>query len=192
MFNLVIFGPPGSGKGTQSDRIIEKCGLVHLSTGDLLRAEKNSGSELGKTIMNLIDKGELVSDEMVGQLVRTFVLNNSQANGFIFDGFPRTVKQAAWLDKLLAELNTGVTVMLSLNVEDGELKNRLLARGCVSGRADDQDVAIIENRIKVYHQQTMPVMDFYRKQKKYTEVDGVGSFDEVFYRISQSIECYKQ
>ncbi|MBR5642723.1 MAG: adenylate kinase [Salinivirgaceae bacterium] len=188
MFNLVIFGPPGSGKGTQSENIINKYGLVHLSTGDLLRAEKNSGSELGNKIKELIDNGNLVPDSMVEEMVKKNVAKNKDAAGFIFDGFPRTTTQAAWLDNMLAEHGQSVTLMLALDVDDNELRTRILERGKVSGRADDQNVSIIDNRISVYHQQTQPVMDFYSAQGKFVSVDGIGSLDEVFSRISTAMD----
>lgn len=191
MFNIVIFGPPGSGKGTQSERIIEKYQLKHLSTGDLLRAEKKSGSKLGEQIKALIDQGNLVPDAMVEQMVRAFVINNEKGYGFIFDGFPRTVKQAAWLQQMLKEVSADVDLLLSLEVEEEELKKRLLARGSISGRADDQNEQIIENRIKVYHSQTMPVIDFYKDLGKFAGVNGVGSLDEVFERICDTIDSYK-
>ncbi|MBP5667881.1 MAG: adenylate kinase [Salinivirgaceae bacterium] len=188
MFNLVIFGPPGSGKGTQSENIINKYGLVHLSTGDLLRAEKNSGSELGNKIKELIDNGNLVPDSMVEEMVKKNVAKNKDAAGFIFDGFPRTTTQAAWLDNMLAEHGQSVTLMLALDVDDNELRTRILERGKVSGRADDQNVSIIDNRISVYHKQTQPVMDFYSAQGKFVSVDGIGSLDEVFSRISTAMD----
>lgn len=188
MFNLVIFGPPGSGKGTQSENIINKYGLVHLSTGDLLRAEKNSGSELGNKIKELIDNGNLVPDSMVEEMVKKNVAKNKDAAGFIFDGFPRTTTQAAWLDNMLAEHGQSVTLMLALDVDDNELRTRILERGKVSGRADDQNVSIIDNRISVYHKQTQPVMDFYSAQGKFVSVDGIGSLDEVFNRISTAMD----
>ena len=181
MFNLVIFGPPGSGKGTQSENIINKYGLVHLSTGDLLRAEKNSGSEL-------IDNGNLVPDSLVEEMVKKNVTNNKEAAGFIFDGFPRTTTQAAWLDNMLAEQGQSVTQMLALDVDDDELRSRILERGKVSGRADDQDESIINNRIAVYHKQTQPVIDFYSAQGKFVSVDGIGSLDDVFGRISDAMD----
>lgn len=188
MFNLVIFGPPGSGKGTQSENIINKYGLVHLSTGDLLRAEKNSGSELGNKIKELIDNGNLVPDSLVEEMVKKNVTNNKEAAGFIFDGFPRTTTQAAWLDNMLAEQGQSVTQMLALDVDDNELRNRILERGKVSGRADDQDENIINNRIAVYHKQTQPVIDFYSAQGKFVSVDGIGSLDDVFGRISDAMD----
>lgn len=192
MFNLVIFGPPGSGKGTQSENIIKKYGLKHLSTGDLLRAEKNSGSELGNKIKDLIDRGELVSDELVQEMVKSNVVKNSDAVGFIFDGFPRTTSQAAWLDGMLAELNQSVTIMLALDVNDDELRTRIMERGKISGRADDQDVSIVNNRIAVYHKQTQPVIDFYSKQGKFVSVNGIGSLDEVFGRICEAMDKAKE
>ena len=188
MFNLVIFGPPGSGKGTQSENIINKYGLVHLSTGDLLRAEKNSGSELGNKIKELIDNGNLVPDSLVEEMVKKNVTNNKEAAGFIFDGFPRTTTQAAWLDNMLAEQGQSVTQMLALDVDDDELRSRILERGKVSGRADDQDENIINNRIAVYHKQTPPVIDFYSAQGKFVSVDGIGSLDDVFGRISDAMD----
>ncbi len=188
MFNLVIFGPPGSGKGTQSENIIKKYGLKHLSTGDLLRAEKNSGSALGNKIKDLIDRGELVSDELVQEMVKSNVVKNSDAKGFIFDGFPRTTAQAAWLDGMLAELNQSVTLMLALDVNDDELRTRIMERGKVSGRADDQNIDTVNNRIAVYHKQTQPVMDFYSAQGKFVSVNGIGTLDEVFSRISAAMD----
>ncbi len=192
MFNLVIFGPPGSGKGTQSEYIIEKYGLKHLSTGDLLRAEKNSGSELGNRIKELIDRGELVSDELVEEMVKNNVMRNREAAGFIFDGFPRTTAQAAWLDNMLASIGESVTLMLTLDVADDELRTRILERGKMSGRADDQNVDIINNRISVYHKQTQPVIDFYAEQGKYVSVNGVGSLDDVFCRICHAMDSVNQ
>ena len=192
MFNLVIFGPPGSGKGTQSEYIIKKYRLMHLSTGDLLRAEKNSGSELGNRIKELIDAGNLVPDEMVEEMVKKHVMLNRNAAGFIFDGFPRTTAQAEWLDNLLACIGESVTLMLTLDVDDDELRTRILERGKISGRADDQNVSIINNRIAVYHKQTQPVINFYAAQDKYVSVNGVGSLDKVFDRICRAMDNAQQ
>jgi adenylate kinase len=188
MFNLVLFGPPGSGKGTQSEYIIEKYGLTHLSTGDLLRAEKKSGSELGQKITALIDNGQLVPNEMVQQMVESFVVKNAAGKGFIFDGFPRTTEQAQWLDSMLTKINSAVTLMIALDVDDAELAKRLLCRGAQSGRADDQNPDIIANRIKVYHQQTKPVMDYYKTQNKLALINGVGELPEVFARICEQMD----
>ncbi len=191
MFNLVLFGPPGSGKGTQSEYIIEKYGLTHLSTGDLLRAEKKSGSELGQKITALIDNGQLVSNDLVQQMVEAFVMKHAKGKGFIFDGFPRTTEQAAWLDQMLAKINSGVTLMIALDVNDAELSKRLLCRGAQSGRADDQNPEIIANRIKVYHEQTKPVMEFYKQQNKLALIDGVGELNVIFKRICEQMDKKK-
>jgi adenylate kinase len=188
MFNLILFGPPGSGKGTQAAKIIEKYKLKHLSTGDLLRAEKKSGSKLGKKIADLINNGNLVPDEMVQEMVKTFVFNNKECNGFIFDGFPRTVTQAEWLKEMLNPINAEVNILLHLHVDDNILIERILERGKSSGRDDDKDVSIINNRIEVYHKITQPVMDFYKSQGKYRKVDGIGSIDKVFGRICNVID----
>ncbi len=180
MFNFVIFGPPGSGKGTQSKNIIEKYNLIHLSTGDLLRIEQNTGSELGKQISSLIDDGNFVPDEMIQKMVKAFLSENRNGKGFIFDGFPRTKNQAAWLDKLLVEMNSEIKLMLALEVDDNELKKRIMDRGKISGRADDQNESIVETRIAVYNKQTIPVKEYYENQKKFHSVKGVGTLDEVF------------
>ncbi len=188
MFNIIIFGPPGSGKGTQSEKIIEKYKLKHLSTGDLLRIEKRSGSELGKKIAELINRGELVSDELVQNMVEDFIMANRHEKGFIFDGFPRTVSQAEWLRAMLKKVDTKINIMLNLVVEEDELKKRLLERGKSSNRVDDQNEEIIKNRIRVYHQKTKPVKDFFEQLGKYQPVEGIGSLDEVFERICKVID----
>lgn len=188
MYNLIIFGPPGSGKGTQSANIVEKYKLKHLSTGDLLRAEKSSGSELGKQIAKLINDGNLVPDEMIQDMIKPFIINHEYKNGFILDGFPRTTNQAQWLKELIESDGAKINILLSLFVEDTILEERLLGRGKDSGRADDQELETVKNRIQVYHNTTQPVMDFYMKQGKHRKVDGVGSVDEVFERICKVIE----
>ena len=151
MLNIVLFGPPGAGKGTQSTKLLEKYGLVHLSTGDILRAEMNAGTELGLKAKSLIEKGELVPDEVVIGMIANKISSSANKNGFIFDGFPRTAPQAQALDKVLEGKGTGISLMLSLEVPEDELVTRLLGRGKVSGRADDQDTKTIQNRIKVYN-----------------------------------------
>jgi len=188
MFNVIIFGPPGSGKGTQSEKIIEKYKLKHLSTGDLLRKEKKSGSELGVEIAKLINRGELVPDDMVQNMVEAFIMDNRHEKGFIFDGFPRTVSQAEWIRTMLKKIDAKINIMLSLVVEEDELKKRILERGKKSNRADDQNEEIIKNRIRIYHQKTKPVKDFFEKLGKYKPVEGTGSLNEVFERICSVID----
>jgi len=187
MLNIVIFGPPGSGKGTQSDKIIEKYGLIHLSTGDLLRAEIAGETELGLKAKNIMEKGALVPDEVVIGMIKNRIDANIGSNGFIFDGFPRTVEQAEALDNLLSEWNLKINLMISLTVERQELITRLLKRGKEQGRTDD-NLETIENRIKVYEDQTTPVMAFYTSQGKAQTVDGIGTIDEIFDRIVEVIK----
>ncbi len=190
MINFLIFGPPGSGKGTQSVRLAEKFRLVHLSTGDMLREETGSGTDLGKRVESIMKKGELVPDEIVIELIGGQIDRNPGKTGFIFDGFPRTVEQAAALDKMLQEKGQEINRMLVLEVEKEELVGRLLARAEVSGRSDDQDVSIIENRISVYEEKTAPVAEYYRNQGKYAPVDGMGLIDDIFERLSAIVrEC---
>jgi adenylate kinase len=183
MLNIVLFGPPGSGKGTQSELIIDRYGLTHFSTGDMLRAELAAETELGLRAKSIMEKGELVSDEIIIGMIRNRIKREIHAKGFIFDGFPRTVAQAEALDKLLKELGMKIDVMLGLEVERQELIDRLLKRGQQQGRSDD-NLATIENRIKVYGDQTTPVMDYYRTQGKYRGFNGVGSIDEIFNRLT--------
>ena len=187
MFNLVIFGPPGSGKGTQSENIINKYGLVHLSTGDLLRAEKNSGSELGNKIKELIDNGNLVPDSLVEEMVKKNVTNNKEAAGFIFDGFPRTVAQAETLDRLLAKHGRELTCMVQLEVPEEELMRRLLERAKIQGRADDNE-ATINNRLREYANKTLPVAKYYAAQGKQRVIDGLGSIEDIADRIKKAIQ----
>ena len=175
MLNLVLFGPPGAGKGTQSALLIDTYNLVHLSTGDILRGEITAGTALGLEAKFLMDKGDLVPDSVVIGMIKSKLKNNPYAKGFIFDGFPRTTAQAEALDTLLAELNTAISGMLSLRVDDEELTNRLLLRGKESGRTDDQDESIIRNRIKEYNNKTLPLKEFYGAQNKLQEIDGFGS-----------------
>jgi adenylate kinase len=191
MLNLILFGPPGAGKGTQSDKIIEKLQLVHLSTGDILRAEMAARTELGKQAQTLIDKGNLVPDEVVIEMVKTRISLHINAPGFIFDGFPRTVAQAEVLDKMLGDQQISISGLIALDVEHNELVKRLQGRGKESGRADDQDINIIENRIKVYNNSTLPVMDYYKKQNKLNLIDGMGTIDDIFARIMTAVEKIK-
>ena len=187
MLNIVLFGPPGSGKGTQSEGIIDKYSLTHLSTGDLLRAELAAESELGLKAKSIMEKGELVSDDIIIGMIRNWIAARTDAKGFIFDGFPRTVAQAEALDDLLEEKGLKIDVMLGLEVERQELITRLLKRGQDQGRADD-NLETIENRIKVYEDQTSPVMGYYKGQGKYRGVAGMGSVEDIFNRLTGIID----
>jgi adenylate kinase len=192
MLNLIIFGPPGAGKGTQSEKIIAQYQLEHISTGDLLRAERNAGTELGNKANEYISKGELVPDEVVIGMVRNFMLSKSTAKGFIFDGFPRTTPQAEALDTMLLEFNTSIATVLGLEVEEDELVKRLVLRGQSSGRIDDQDENTIRNRFREYQNKTLPLQDFYMKQGKYHSVKGIGDIDEIFSNLCSFINAVTQ
>ena len=188
MLNIVIFGTPGAGKGTQSERLIEKYGLVHLSTGDVFRANIKGETDLGKLAKSYMDAGQLVPDEVTINMLRSEVVQHSAPKGFIFDGFPRTNAQAQALDEFLASLSTEISLMLALEVEETELKTRLLKRAEVSGRPDDADPAVIEKRIAVYNQETAPVKAFYQAQHKFVAIDGIGSIDEITQRLFSAID----
>lgn len=191
MLNIVLFGPPGAGKGTQAEFLINSYDLIHLSTGDLLRNEIAAGTRLGMEAKAYMDKGELVPDEVVIGMIENKLEANKNANGFIFDGFPRTTEQAKALDELLNRKGTPITAMLSLEVEKQELIDRLLSRGKMSGRSDDQDKSIIENRINVYNEKTAPLIEYYKKQDKYYGIDGMGSIEEIAGRLKDVIEKLK-
>lgn len=186
MLNIVLFGPPGSGKGTQSEKIIEKYGLKHISTGDLLREEVSGQTELGLQAKAIMDKGELVSDAIVIGMIKNKLEEHKDGPGFIFDGFPRTVDQARELRKALTDYDERVCVMISLEVERDELVKRLLLRGQQTGRSDD-NLETINNRIDVYDKQTKPVTYYYQKMRKHASVDGTGSIDKIFDRIVEVI-----
>lgn len=188
MFNLILFGPPGSGKGTQSDRLVEKYGLIHLSTGNLLREEIANKTPLGKEAKKFIDHGQLVPDEVVIGMVDSFFDKHKDANGFLFDGFPRTVAQAQALDKLLTLKKTDIAVVLALDVTESELINRLLNRGKTSGRSDDTDEIVIKKRFAVYTNETSPVADYYKKSRKFKAIQGEGSVDEINAALRQAID----
>jgi adenylate kinase len=192
MFNLILFGPPGSGKGTQSEKLIAKYHLKHLSTGDLLRSEISRKTTLGLEAKKFMDKGNLVPDEVVIGMINDALDNNSEAKGFLFDGFPRTAIQAQELDKLLTRKNTCIDVMLALNVSEDELIHRLLKRGETSGRTDDNNEQVIRARIAEYHKKTATVADHYQKANKVIMVKGEGTVEEIFERLSGEIDRLMQ
>jgi adenylate kinase len=191
MLNIVLFGPPGAGKGTQSEKIIEKYSLMHLSTGDILRNAIEKQTSLGIEAKKYMDKGELVPDEVViGIIGRRLDEYRDKTQGFIFDGFPRTNNQAEELDKMLDEKDLSITQLIALEVDYNELVNRLLKRGQISGRTDDQDIEVIKNRINVYNENTRNVMDYYKAQNKYSGIDGMGTIDQIFERICKAINVH--
>ena len=187
MLNLVLFGPPGAGKGTQSENLINKYGLVHLSTGDILRSEIKRGTELGKKAQAIMERGELVSDDIVIGMIEAKLDENDKAKGFIFDGFPRTTAQAIALDDLLQKKGTGISAMLALEVEDEELVSRLLNRGKDSGRPDDRDENVIRKRISVYNAETAPLKKYYSEQAKFHSIHGIGTIDAIFNELVNRI-----
>jgi adenylate kinase len=187
MLNIVLFGPPGAGKGTQSQKLIDRYNLVHLSTGDLLRAEIAGGTKLGLAAKSIMDNGDLVSDEIVIGMIANKLDNSHDVNGFIFDGFPRTVAQAQALDELLNEKGTAITAMLSLEVDDEELTKRLLLRGQQSGRADDANEEVIKNRIQEYNNKTAPLKQYYQHKGKAHAVPGIGEIDTIFIMLTRII-----
>lgn len=188
MLNVIIFGPPGSGKGTQSEKIIEKFGLAHISTGDILRAEIKAESPLGKEASQYINRGELVPDTTIINMLDNKLSSLTDVKGVIFDGFPRTVEQAAALKQMLQKRNETIKVMLNLEVQKEELISRLLKRGETSGRSDD-NLETIEKRIQVYEEQTSPVINFYKEEGSYQGIHGEGSVDDIFKRIETAIQA---
>ncbi|MDR1402482.1 MAG: adenylate kinase [Tannerellaceae bacterium] len=189
MLNVVIFGAPGSGKGTQSDLIIKEFGLDHISTGDVLRAEMKEGTELGKIADDYIVKGQLVPDELIIDMLAKVLDGKEGSKGVVFDGFPRTILQAEALKKMLNERGTDVTLMINLHVEEDELMNRLLERGKISGRSDD-NIDTIKSRLDVYRLQIAPLAEYYMKEGKRYAVNGVGTIEEIFERIKEIINRY--
>ncbi|MBE2247221.1 MAG: adenylate kinase [Candidatus Competibacteraceae bacterium] len=188
MLNIVLFGPPGAGKGTQSERIVNKYKLVHLSTGDIFRYNIKQETDLGKLAKSYIDKGELVPDQVTIDMLNAEVEKQVNPNGFIFDGFPRTTTQADALDKHMISKGSSITMMLSLHVPEEELIKRLLLRGKESGRSDDTDENIIRNRIRVYNEQTAVAANYYEMQNKYHQIDGIGTIEDIFERLCQIID----
>jgi len=190
MFNIVIFGAPGSGKGTQSKMIVERYGFDYISTGDMLRKAISEGNELGKTAKDYIDRGQLVPDDLIVRLIADFLDDKKDSKGVIFDGFPRTLKQAEALKTMLNERGTDIHVLLDLQVEDEELVNRLLERGKISGRSDDNPETI-KARLDVYHTQTAPLATYYIGEGKHVAIKGIGRIEEIFERIGEAIDRVK-
>lgn len=187
MLNIVIFGAPGSGKGTQSERIVEKYGLNHISTGDVLRAEIKTGSKLGKLAQSFIDNGQLIPDDLMVDILAVKLDNLTNRKGVIFDGFPRTIKQAESLKKLLNKRGEDVTAMIELDVPEEELMTRLIKRGEESGRADDNEETI-KKRLIVYNEQTAPLKDWYKNDGKHCYINGLGELDRIFSDIVAAID----
>ncbi len=189
MLNIVLFGPPGAGKGTQAEFLTKSFGLIHLSTGDLLRNEIADSTQLGLEAKKFMDKGELVPDSVVIGMISNKLRANPDAKGFIFDGFPRTVAQAEALDELLNANNSPVSGMLSLEVQKEELVARLQSRGKTSGRPDDQNVSVIENRINVYHEKTSPLKNYYSAQGKHFGINGMGTISDIASRLKETVSA---
>ena len=190
MLNLLLFGPPGAGKGTQSEKLIQKYGLIHLSTGEILRSEITRETALGIEARKFIDQGKLVPDKTVIDMIAVKIDNNAGAKGFIFDGFPRNCDQALALDRILEERNTLITLMITLEVDYDELISRLLLRSEKEGRSDDTR-EVIENRIRLYREVTEPVIEHYKKLDKFRSVDGIGKVDEIFQRVVTAVEDFR-
>ena len=190
MFNIVIFGAPGSGKGTQSKMIVERYGFDYISTGDMLRQAISQGSELGRTAKEYIDRGQLVPDDLIVRLIADFLDGKHGSKGVIFDGFPRTLKQAAALKTMLNERGTDIHILLDLQVEDDELVDRLIERGKISGRSDDNPETI-KARLDVYHTQTAPLATYYIGEGKHVAIKGIGRIEEIFERIAEAIDRVK-
>jgi adenylate kinase len=188
MFNMILFGPPGSGKGTQSEKLITQYGFKHLSTGDLLRSEIARKTPLGMEAKSLMDKGQLVPDEVVIGMISTALDSNPDVPGFLFDGFPRTTAQAEALDKLLELNKTSIGVVIALQVPEDELITRMVSRARTSGRSDDADENVQRNRLEIYKRDTLPVANHYRKSDKVVELNGVGSIDEIFASLCSVID----
>ena len=191
MLNIVLFGPPGAGKGTQSQKLIDHYHLTHISTGDLFRKHLGEGTSLGVRARTFMDIGKLVPDELVIDMVDDKLKEENNSQGIIFDGFPRTIPQAEALDQLLTTYQSEIAGMIALSVPTEELISRLLLRGQTSGRVDDQDEQKIATRLEVYREETLPVAKYYQQQGKFAEVDGVGDIDEIFQKIVAAVETLK-
>jgi adenylate kinase len=187
MFNFILFGPPGSGKGTQSVKIAEKYNLVHISTGDIFRTNIREKTKLGLKVQSIIEKGELVPDALLIEILEDALQQHSKARGFVFDGFPRTIQQAHDLDAMLAKKKESVSLVLALEVGDDEILKRLMKRAEIEGRKDDTKV-VIENRIQIYNNQTQPLIEFYKKQSKFQSQQGIGGIDNIFAGICKIID----
>jgi adenylate kinase len=188
MKNLILFGPPGSGKGTQAAKLVDKYGLLHISTGDLFRSEMSQNTPLGLEAKSYIAKGQLVPDEVTIGMLRNRVISNPNVPGYIFDGFPRNITQCDALDKLMSDVHQDIHRLLLLEVADQEIITRILSRGKSSGRTDDNDPAIIQHRIDVYTSETMPVFDYYAEKGKAVKIDGMGSIKDIFEALCRSID----
>ena len=186
MFNLILFGPPGAGKGTQAVKIAEKFGWKHISTGDILRAEVSQGTPLGLKVKSVMDAGHLVSDELLIEIMKSVYNNNSSVKGFVLDGFPRTLRQAQELDKMLSTLEHSISLVLSLEVNEDELVNRLLKRAQDQGRKDDTE-EVIKNRLVQYHAHTKPLIDYYKEKKLFKDVFGEGTIEDIYIKLCSVI-----
>ena len=188
MLNLILFGPPGSGKGTQAAKLIDKYNLFHVSTGDMFRSELSNNTELGQLARSYMDKGQLVPDSVTISMFEKRVTDNPDVKGFIFDGFPRNTAQALALDSFLASRGQSVTGLIELSVNEDEVVNRILLRGATSGRADDNDESIIRNRFTVYRNETTPVGEHYTALGKAHKIEGIGGINDIFRKLCETID----
>ena len=179
----ILFGPPGAGKGTQAKLLVDKYNFMHLSTGDLLRGEIKNETELGKKAAEIINRGDLVPDEVVIGMIKNKIVDNQNVKGFLLDGFPRTIEQAASLDKILEEMNQGIDSVISIHLDDSLIYDRILRRAEIEGRKDDTNREIIENRISTYHQKTKPLINYDKDKGRYNEIDGNGTIEEIFEKV---------
>jgi len=196
MKHILLFGPPGAGKGTQAQLLVDKYKFEHLSTGDMLRDEIKRATEIGLQAKKIIASGQLVPDEIVAEMVRNRIKNLKNDNGIIFDGFPRTIAQAQKLDEIMNDENQEIAMMIAIDVHDDEIIKRILERGKISQRSDDRDVETIKNRISTYYKQTAVLADYYKQQQKYKAINGIGSIEDIFSEICRLIEneneCHNQ